>query len=174
MFNREQPTTTDVKIASSHMLVFVVPYFRANAPFVQLSSVGEAKKPIVGQNYIAPENQVPPGKLGIHKVTTLDIDASTASSSNFSGSVAVPALGELSAERVSQMLREDTLKLALFEVQQTDMIEAINDSPGALATLGASAMAAAWCTRSSSRWRPGRPSASATPPRSRLPAAPEA
>src|SRR4051794_34289704 len=101
----EETMATDVKIANSHMLVFGVPFFRANAPFIRLGSVGEAKKPVFGENFIAPEDQVPPGKLKIHKVTTLDIDASTTTSGNLSGSVSVPTLGELSADRVSQMLR---------------------------------------------------------------------
>ena len=121
--------STDVKITSSHLRVYGINFFRANSPVVLLGSVGEKKTPLTQQNYLAVDSRVPAPKLKVRKATTLVIDSSTATEKNLEVSVNVPLVGKLNAATASQQLRDDKLKLVLFEVTPRDIVDAANASP---------------------------------------------
>jgi hypothetical protein len=125
----------DVKIASNHVTAFGVKYFRGNAPSVFIGAVGDKETPLIGQNHIVVQGSVPADKLKIRKATTMVVDQSTVTDKNIDLSVTVPLLGKLTASEASKQMREDTLKLVLFEVIASDLVSAANASPHVLETL---------------------------------------
>ncbi|RQP23888.1 hypothetical protein [Piscinibacter terrae] len=125
----------DVTITTNHVTAFGIKYFRGNAPSVYIACVGDKETPLIGQNHILVEDSVPADKLQIRKVTTLDIDQSSATEKNVDLSVTVPLVGKISAADASKQMREDTLKLVLFEILPKDLVAAANATPHVIESL---------------------------------------
>lgn len=127
---------SDVKIKDNHMVVQGMAYWRGGAANVDgVGAYGEIRRPVFGVDYLDQQGELPVDKLKIEKATVLDIDFQHTSDSDILANIKVPLVFKAQPQVACSKLRSGELKLAMFNADKDQLVDAINSSPRHLDTL---------------------------------------
>ena len=124
----------NVVVAENHLTFGGVRYFRGGAQTVQLLSIGEKKKPLIGQNRLEVKDNILVGKVQAAKSSMIEIDFTSTKKSAFTTAVSAIIEGipvHLDGGAAFDKMHAHELKLVLLSVTTGDLVSAVNKSPQA-------------------------------------------
>jgi hypothetical protein len=109
--------------------------FRGGASEVQLGDDGEKKQPIFGVNHLDVQGRIPLPKLKIRRCVTVESDFAGVSEADLLANIDVAAVFKGSSKTALKDLREGTIKLVQFAIDNEDLREAANATPAVIQRL---------------------------------------
>lgn len=129
---------SNVVVAENHLTYGGVKYFRGGAQVIELLSSGEKRTPVFGENYLEPKDNIPAGHVKVSKSKVIQIDYGSTEKSAIGAAVAAIVHGvpvKFSGDDVWTKTKSGELRVVLFSVKTTDLVDAVNRSPQAMANL---------------------------------------
>src|SRR5262249_9740648 len=109
-------------------------YFRGGAESVSIGTYGEKKTPLLHQNFLAAQSDIPAAKLVARPVTIATIDFNKSKEADLKAGATVLRVGGPGSGGGSD-LKSGKLKLVKLEVRLDDILNAVNSTPSVLSDL---------------------------------------
>lgn len=118
-------------IKGQHIKVAGIKFFKGNAPVMEIGGYGEKRTPLLSTNYLEKQDRLPAPKLDgrIKQATTIEIDTSTTSKSDFLANINVLGVfGVNSDETAWSKAKDGYYKLVWLTIDLADLKKAFNEA----------------------------------------------
>ncbi len=133
-------------IKEQHIKVAGIKFFKGNAPVMEIGCYGEKRTPVLSANYLEKQDRLPAPKLDgrIKQATTVEIDTSKTSKSDFLANINVLGVFGVNSDTAWKRAKDGYYKLVWLTIDLADLKKAFNEAAQArnnLASYGGDARA---------------------------------